>query len=146
MSLDYAIAIAVVFVVVFVIILRSMRKLGADRTQEGMSRFTTVDIIRHSPNAVFLGQERLGPVPGYGSGVLVLTHNELYFEMWAPRCAFCISLASVSLAEETETFLGKKTRGPVLHVRFTNEEGAPDAIAWQVEEAGGWVADLEQLI
>lgn len=74
-----------------------------------------------------------------GNGTLILTDSELIFEMWIPNRQFRIPLQSIQAIENPTWFLGKSRFKPLLKVVYINDQGATDAMAWQVVDLNGWM-------
>ncbi len=122
--------------VVLIPIRRRARRDEAELTQElgpGLRRIGTVNS---------LGLESLGRAQIRGNGTLALSIDELRFRQWVPRRDIRIPLANVTHAGTERWWLGKTVGGRLLCVRWRNEDGSEDAIAWHVRDLEGWLADL----
>lgn len=95
--------------------------------------------------ANFFGQESLGSWKIRGNGVLLLTKNELFFEMWKPRKQIAIPIDSISQIENPRSFLGKSVFKPLLKVIFENKDAKIDSIAWYVKNLNEWNEKLYKL-
>ena len=89
--------------------------------------------------ASFFGQESRGVTQMRGNGTLILTDSDLIFELWVPATEFRIPLQRIQSIENPTSFLGKTRFSPLLKVVYTNEQGATDAMAWQVPDLSGWM-------
>ncbi len=89
--------------------------------------------------ASFFGQESRGAAQARGNGTLILTDQDLIFEQWLPNREFRIPLRRIQSIENPASFLGKSRFAPLLKVVYTNAEGTPDAMAWQVPDLSGWM-------
>ncbi|BCX03313.1 MAG: hypothetical protein KatS3mg053_1251 [Candidatus Roseilinea sp.] len=79
-----------------------------------------------------------------GNGILVLTDDELIFEMWLGGTELRIPLRSIQSLETPTTFLGKSRLMPLLKVVYTTPHGTTDAVAWQVSDLGGWMRQINE--
>jgi len=104
------------------------RELGA-----GLRRIDTVNS---------LGLESLGRAQVRGNGTLALSIDELRFRQWIPQRDIRVPLANVTDAGTKRWWLGKTVGRRLLCVRWRNEDGSEDAMAWQVRDLEGWLADL----
>lgn len=89
-------------------------------------------------DANLFGQESKGVGQIGGTGVLVVTDSEVYFERYLPKAEFHIPLSSIQSIETPDKYLGKSIGSPLIKLNFTNEQGQADSIVW-------WVADVESL-
>lgn len=109
-----------------------------------LAQFTEVSILRSTGNCNFFGLESKGRKQIRGNGVLVLTPQELCFQMYLPKREFRIKLSSITAISTPKSHLGKTKFRPLLHVDFTNDEGQPDSVAWWILELDTWVIDIQQ--
>jgi hypothetical protein len=77
-----------------------------------------------------------------GNGCLAATADEILFVMWFPRREVHIPRRAVTAVERAKSHLGKTVGHTLLRVRFTNEEGRPDSVAWWVSDVARWEAVL----
>ena len=89
-------------------------------------------------DANLFGQESKGVGQIGGTGLLVVTESEVYFERYLPKAEFHIPLTSIQSIETPDKHMGKAIGSPLIKLNFTNEQGQADSIAW-------WVADVESL-
>ena len=73
-----------------------------------------------------------------GNGCLGATTDEILFVMWFPRRDIHVPRARVTGIERAKGHLGKTVFRPLLQVRFTNEEGQADSVAWLVSDLPEW--------
>jgi hypothetical protein len=116
-----------------------------ERKAEVAVRFSGLTVLLQENNASFFGRQSAGKTQMRGSGVLVLTPNELYFKMWLPAKELRIPIKSITGIESPSSFLGKSRFTPLLQVNFQNSAGQVDAAAWQVVNLSEWQRHLEQL-
>ncbi len=88
--------------------------------------------------AVFRAQESYGYSQSQGKGYLVLTDDELYFEMVLLSKVLSISAASIIGVGQTNRLLGVNPGRPMLKVEFKDSNGKNDAIALNVKELEMW--------
>jgi len=112
----------------------AIRKLQTKREKEVLTKFKGKRILRIIQDANFFGQESLGYFQLRGNGILVVTEEELYFEMWYPEKKFRIPLSSLLSIETTGSHLGKTRGRPLLKVIFRNGKGRKDSMAWLIAD------------
>ena len=110
-----------------------------------MDKFKDKNIISSSNNANFFGQQSHKSTQVRGNGVLILTADDLYFEMWRPEKILQIPISSLLKIEITKSFLHKSVFRKLLKVGFTNKEGEKDAAAWWVTSLDKWIEELEKV-
>lgn len=84
--------------------------------------------------AIFRAQESNGFSQSQGNGYLVLTDDELYFEMTLLNRVLSISIASIVKVEQANRLLGVNPGRPMLKVTFADCNGNIDSIALSVKE------------
>jgi hypothetical protein len=77
-----------------------------------------------------------------GNGCLAATADEILFVMWFPRREVLIPRSAITGVERAKSHLGKTVGQTLLRVRYTNEEGRPDSVAWWVRDVSRWEALL----
>lgn len=136
--LGLALFFAIIFGAAFALLGRMARRKEAS----ARARYPQA---RHIDRAAsFFGQESRGAAQLRGNGTLILTDEELIFELWVPERAFHIPLHRIQSLESPSSFLGKSRGAPLLKVAYTNEQGAADAIAWQVPDLSGWMRRIDE--
>ena len=115
------------------------------RINEILDKFKDKNIIISVNNANFFGQQSRKSTQVRGNGVLILTAEDLYFEMWRPKKILQIPISSVLKIEITKSFLHKSVFRKLLKVVFTNQEGEEDATAWWVTSLNKWIEELEKV-
>lgn len=127
-------------------ILFFIKKVQKTREEEVRKAFKGKRILKMCPNAVFVGQSSgsaFGAVRG--NGVLVLTEDELFFQMWVPKRDLKIPVSAVTGISTPKSFQSRTVFRPLLQVDYKNESGAPDSIAWAVSDLAQWKTALERL-
>ena len=122
-----------------------VKKLFKKRINEIMDNFEGIDIIITLNNANFFGQQSRKSTQVRGNGVLILTAEELYFEMWRPKKVVQIPTSAILNVEITKSFLHKSVFRKLLKVGFQNENGEEDAAAWWVSSLEQWIEELEKV-
>ena len=84
------------------------------------------------------GVESRGRAQIRGNGCLAATAKEIVFLMWFPRREVRIPRSAITAVERTKWHLGKSVGRTLLRVRFTNDEGRPDSVAWWVRDLPAW--------
>ncbi|MBY8987564.1 MAG: hypothetical protein KGD61_03840 [Candidatus Lokiarchaeota archaeon] len=77
--------------------------------------------------------------------MLVLTQEELYFEMWYPKKVLQIPTSTILKVEITKSFLHKSVFRKLLKVVFQNEDGEEDIAAWWVTSLDKWIEELNNI-
>lgn len=113
--------------------------------QSVLDKFNGQNILSMTSRANFFGQESLGLAQMRGRGVLVLTGTELYFEMLLPKKELRIALSCITGVESPKAFLGKTKFMPLLKINYTNDLGAPDAVAWLVADLSTWIERFKKI-
>ena len=122
-----------------------VKKLFQKRIIEILNKFKAKNIILSLKNANFSGQQSHKSTQIRGNGVLILTAEDLYFEMWRPKKILQIPISSILKIEITKSFLPKSVFRKLLKVVFTNQEGEEDAAAWWVTSLDKWIEELESV-
>ena len=122
-----------------------VKKLFQKRINEIMDKFSNKDIIISLNSANFFGQQSRKSTQVRGNGVLILTTEELYFEMWRPKKVLQIPTSSILKVEITKSFLHKSVFRKLLKVVFQNENGEEDAAAWWVTSLDKWIQEIGKL-
>lgn len=112
------------------IVFNALRKVANQREAAARERFP--DAVRVIRGANFFGQESKGVGQLRGNGTLVITPNEVFFELWVTKRELLISLATIQGIETPKSHLGKTYGTSLLKVVYTNEQGQPDSAAWAV--------------
>ena len=122
-----------------------VKKLFKTRISEILDKFKDKNIILSLNSANFFGQQSRKSTQVRGNGVLILTTEDLYFEMWRPKKILQIPINSILKIEITKSFLHKSVFRKLLKVVFTNQEGEEDAAAWWVTSLDKWIEELEKV-
>ncbi|NHK32911.1 MAG: hypothetical protein FK730_16305 [Asgard group archaeon] len=116
------------------------------RSRKIIENFPNQDIIRVFAGANFFGQESVGVWQFRGNGVLILTSEELYFELWMPKNRSCrIPIQSIVKVETTKWHLKKTKNRILLKVVFINENGETDSAAWLIRDLEQWINAIEKI-
>jgi MFS superfamily sulfate permease-like transporter len=133
-----ALVFAVVLGCVFVVLRQTARQ------KEASARERYPQARRIDRTASFFGQQSRGATQLRGNGTLILTDTDLVFDQWVTNREFRIPLQSIQAVENPISFLGKSRFAPLLKVVYTNEQGATDAMAWQVSDLSAWMQLLNE--
>lgn len=134
--------LAVFFALVFGGVFVALGYIARQKEASARERYPTARQIDRA--ASFFGQESRGVAQVRGNGTLILTDAELIFELWVPHREFRIPLRQIQSLENPTAFLGKSRFTPLLKVVYTNAQGRPDAMAWQVSDLSGWMRQINQ--
>ncbi len=110
-----------------------------------LAQFSEDEVLRTTSSSNFFGLESKGMKQIRGNGVLVLTKQELCFQMYLPKREIRIPLASITTLETPKSHLSKTKFHPLLKVCFTNKEGKQDSVAWWITELDSWVSDIQKV-
>jgi hypothetical protein len=121
-----------------------VEKLFQKRINEILEKFSDESVIISTNNANCFGQQSLKSFQIRGNGVLVLTQEELYFEMWHPKKILLIPISSIIKTESVISFLHKSVFRKLLKVVFRNENGDEDAATWWVTSVNDWIEKIEK--
>ena len=122
-----------------------VKKLFQKRINEINDKFNGKDIIISLNSANFFGQHSHKSRQIRGNGVLVLTQEELYFEMWHPKKVLQIPTSTILKVEITKSFLDKSAFRKLLKVIFQNDNREEDAATWWVTQLDKWIEELEKV-
>jgi hypothetical protein len=100
------------------------------------------EIVAIDESANCFGLESKGPMQIRGNGCLAATKDEVLFIMWVPRREIRIPRPWIAAVERAKSHLGKTIFQPLLLVRYTNDQGMPDSVAWYVRDLPAWEAAL----
>jgi hypothetical protein len=106
------------------------------------ARLGESEIVAIDETANCFGLETKGVFQLRGNGCLAATNDELLFIMWLPRKEISIPRAWITAVERAKSHLGKRIFRPLLRVRFTDELGRSDSVAWLVRDLPAWEAAL----
>lgn len=93
--------------------------------------------------ALFFGQKSRGAAQMRGNGTLILADAELVFKQWVVNREFRIPYRSIQSLENPRSFLGKSQGVKLLEVRFVDESGADDSMAWRVRDLDAIMRAIE---
>lgn len=117
------------------------------RSRKIIEKFNNQEIKRVFAGANFFGQESIGVWQFRGNGVLILTSEDLYFELWMPKNRICrIPIQSIVKVETAKWHLRKTKNRLLLKVVFINESGETDSAAWLVKDLESWINLIQNLI
>jgi len=122
------------------------RRIFKKRYNQIVSNFADneISLVSASPN--FYGQYSLGRGQLRGNGVLILTIDNLFFEMYFPKKKFNFPLKNIRSVDTVKSFLGKTQFRNLLQISFINDKGVEDSAAWLVKNLDVWINRIEQII
>lgn len=123
-----------------------IERIFKKRIKKIKDKFNELETILESNNVNFFGQQSKGYHQVRGNGVLILTKDKLYFEMWKPKKVFEISINSIQGLEITRSFLGKSRFRDLLKINFINDKKESDSAAWFVFDLRKWYDGINELI
>ena len=114
------------------------RRAAADvRARLGEDQILLIDEQANS-----FGIESRGLFQIRGNGCLAATEDEVVFMMWIPRRELRIPRDRITAVERVRSHLGKRIGRDLLRVRYVDEAGRPDSVAWFVHHLPTWEATL----
>ncbi|MFX0074587.1 MAG: hypothetical protein ACFE96_04050 [Candidatus Hermodarchaeota archaeon] len=122
-----------------------VEKLFQKRIDEILRKFIDKETIISINSANFFGQQSQKTIQIRGNGVLLLTQEELYFEMWHPKKVLQIPVSEILRVDSTKSFLRKSVFRKLLKVVFRNENGEEDAAAWWVSSLEDWIEEIAKI-
>jgi hypothetical protein len=132
--------------VVFLAVMRGVMALLRRKMLEQIRRrFAGQTVIRQSIGANFFGLTSKGLGQIRGNGALVLTPDELYFVLFAPRRELIIPLADVTSVSTPRSHLGKTIGMKLLRIDF-RASGGEDAVAWALRDLDEWTAEIKRYL
>ncbi|RLB47439.1 MAG: hypothetical protein DRJ42_25390 [Deltaproteobacteria bacterium] len=132
-------------VVALFVLVNWLKRLQGKRLDAVRERFSDKDVLCMTTGADFFGQESLGLSQTRGRGILLLTSDELFFELLAPKKELVIPVSSIASIDTPKSFLKKSKFVPLLKVTFTNAAGDEDSAAWLVKDLESWKTAVEKL-
>ena len=130
------------FIGLFSLLMRWFRKKAGADALRLQAEFPSATLV--GPGANFFGLESQGPMQLRGNGSLVLTPEALVFDQWVPARRLSIPRRQIIEVSTARSHLGKSVFRPLLKVRFRQQDGAEDAVAWLVGDLESWLAALRQ--
>jgi hypothetical protein len=101
------------------------------------------DALHIEAGALFFGQKSRGATQMRGNGTLILTKTELVFKQWVADREFRIPYRSIESIDNPRWFLGKSQGVRLVEVRFMDDAGAEDSMAWRVRDLDVTMRALE---
>jgi hypothetical protein len=145
MSTIAVIGLVVLLVAVLAIVFGSVIvgvSLAAKKSREAAEK-EFPDARHIDAGALFFGQKSRGATQMRGNGTLILAEAELVFKQWVTNREFRIPYRSIQSLENPRSFLGKSQGVRLLEVRFVDEAGAEDSMAWRVRDLAGSMRAIE---
>ena len=135
-----------ILIILLVALFKHLKSIERKKLEEIMNKFKDKKIIAIDSKANFFGAETEGVTQIRGNGVLILTDEELYFEMWAPKKTLSIPLKSITKVETPRSFLKKSKLFKLLKITFKDDNEGENSAAWFVEGLDNWKSTIENLI
>ncbi len=101
------------------------------------------DVLLLDDSALFFGIGSKGATQLRGNGCLGVSPTEVVFVRWWPRKEVRIEWERITGIERTRSHLGRRIGRDLLLIRFTNDQGQDDSIAWFVNDLPAWEAVLQ---
>jgi hypothetical protein len=140
-----AVALAFVISAVTMWFIARLARRRLPEAMEAAARAGT-DTLRVAPMTQFYGVVSAGRGQMRGNGVLILTAEELRFDMWSPERRLVIPLAAVLRVDTTKRHAGRYSVKPLLRVAWRDAHGLEDAAAWALTERDEWARALEDAV
>lgn len=110
------------------------------------NRFAEKKILHLDKTVTFKGHESEGYSQIQGGGYLVLTDEELYFEMTMMEKIVSIPVSSILKVDQSRRLKGVGTIRPMLIVEFADSNGEKDSIAVFVRNLPLWIKHINDVI
>jgi len=123
-----------------------LKKIFKKRINKILEKYQDENILITDEMSNFFGQESFSVWKVRGNGVLLLTDEKLFFEMWKPKKEVQIPIKSITKISNPKSHMHKTALQPLLKVWFKNESGEEDSAAWWVHELDKWNNVLNRLI
>ena len=140
-----AVALAFVISAVTMWFIARLARRRLPEAMEAAARSGT-DTLRVAPMTQFYGVVSAGRGQLRGDGVLILTAEELRFDMWSPERRLVIPLAAVLRVDTTKRHAGRYSVKPLLRVTWRDAHGLEDAAAWALTERDEWARALDDAV
>lgn len=135
-----------IIAVFIVIIFFAFLKRRQDEVEASFQkRFAGKQIRLIDKYALYIASESKGYSHFRGTGYLVLTEDELYFERQLNRKIVTIPIDSIVKAEQTRRLAGQSPGKMMLKVVFETADGEQDAIAWRVKKLDQWIKEISMV-
>ena len=136
------VGLVLLFAVIFAVVIVGVS--AAAKKSEAAARAEFPNARRIESGALFFGQESRGAAQARGNGTLIFTDDELVFKQWVVNRDFRIPYRSIQSIDSPKSFLGKTQGVALFCVRYTNESGEEDAMAWRVKNLSETTRALEE--
>jgi len=139
----------IIFVIVLILIVTFfvILKRKQDELEKNFKKKLTGKKIRLIDKyALYIASESDGYSHFRGTGYLVLTDQELYFERMVNKKIIKIPLESILKVEETKRLAGQSTGRMMLKVVYNNFDGKQNATAWRIKNLKEWVREISNII
>jgi len=113
------------------------------RTTCILKEFEGHQIVLKDYQSNFFGQLSLKSKQIRGNGLLLLSNDRLFFEMYLPRKKLIIPLKNIRLLKTPRFFMDKSKMSKLLQVDFINVHGQKDSAAWAVKDLTIWLKELK---
>lgn len=121
-----AVGIFLILDIVFIVFLR--RKIRQHKASLAPLMMNSI----FSGKANFLGQESGPTAQLSGTGTLVLTRDELFFQMMIPQRKISIPLSRITGTEAVSSYQRFTRFKPLLKVMFQNDAGKSDSMGFSI--------------
>jgi len=132
-----------IIIIIVVAVFFAFLKRRQDQVEASFQKRFAGKKIRYIDKfALYMARDSDGYSHFRGTGYLVLTEDELYFERRLNRKIVIIPTGSIVRAEETRRLAGQSTGKMMLKVVFETQNGEQDAIAWRVKKRNQWIKEI----
>ena len=101
------------------------------------------DVVVVDQRTNFFGVGSVGAVQARGNGCLLATSTHLHFAQWVPKRELSIRRSRIIAVERARSHHGKTTGRELLKIRFQNEQGGDDDVAFLVSDLPAWERALQ---
>ncbi|MHA1784934.1 MAG: hypothetical protein ACTSVY_10790 [Candidatus Helarchaeota archaeon] len=121
-----------------------IRRFAERRKRKILTRFKDKKIFLVSIMANFFGIESKGHRQIRGNGVLILTEDELFFQLLLPKREYLIPISSMVKISKPKHHLKKIKFIRLLKITFKHNN-VIDSAAWYLKNLDEWISTLEEL-
>jgi hypothetical protein len=133
---------AVLLVAVVCVVLAHYWNERTEALRAVRAQFNGVSFIKVAPRAYFRGFDRSWDGQWKGGGVLVLTHEVVYFRPWSRHVDITVPVGRIEKVTG-DGELGKKGLWhDQLRISYVGMDDQARVAIWSVKDAHGWISDV----
>ena len=125
-------------------ILTFLKRLANRRLEELKARFPERDVIKLARASNLIGLQSPSRKMLRGNGTLLLTKDDLVFQLWLPKTEILIPRKAIREVGEVKSFGGKTVFQPLMQLRYSNALGEEESLAIYLSELETWIKLLKR--